>query len=564
MNIIENYKSIMTDKYSMFYGRATRSEFWYFILVNILILLFLFIPINLLPSEHAFIAEVILVLYLLGVFIPGMAVSTRRLHDTGRSGWWLLLYLIPYIGVLALFFMFISEGDLFPNSYGNPQRIDDIIRRMGSEESHNFYNSKSKAEDVTAPSLDTSQLEIESKSPDVIEEVRPEVKSPSLPEGIKSIGKSMFSNNKDLTEIEIPASVIEIEDCAFYGCNKLKKIIFLGNEVKRIGNEVFQNCESLSAIVIPEGVEELGDWVFNGCSSLTSALFPNSVKKIGVSTFYNCCNLEEVLLPSNLKDISEDMFNGCSSLKTIQIPQTVTYIGNNAFVNCTSLDNIDIPDSVTELGFAVFHGCENLKEIKLSKNIRSLSNSLFACCSSLSYINIPSSVTEFGSCIFLRCSSLKTFTIPVQIKTIKSNPFQMMNLRELVCESPEFKVIGNALYDKDVARIISCFRAEKDFKLPDSVTCVGDYAFAYNWLLEKVECPTDIKKIGDHAFYMCNSLKEININPADVTIGREAFAGCYNLKIKGIETGYEPTEDDVDWAIMELESYNDIYHDLDF
>ena len=550
----------MTNKYSMFYGRASRSEFWYFILANALFLLFLLITINLLPSEPAFLVEVILALFLLGIFIPGMAVSTRRLHDTGRSGWWLLLYLIPYIGVLALFFMFISEGDFFPNSYGNPQRIDDIIRRMGEkEESHNSINCNSNQEDVKAPSLDNSEVKIERKSSEVIEIKRPEVKSPSLPEGIKSLGKSMFSNNKEITEIVIPASVTEIEDCAFYGCTKLKKIIFLGHEIKRIGNSAFQNCESLLTIVIPEGVEELGEEVFAECSSLSSAFFPNSVKRIGESTFYSCCKLSEVLLPNNLEIIGEDMFNGCSILKTIQIPQTVTEIGNKAFMDCKSLDNIVIPDSVTKLGFAVFHGCENLKEIKLSENITSLSNSLFAVCSSLSYVDIPPSVTAFGHSVFWGCRSLKAFTIPAQIKTIGSNPFQLMILRELVCESPEFIVIGNALYDKNVTRIISCFRAGKEFKLPDSVTNIGDYAFAYR-KVEKIECPKGLKEIGDHAFYMCGFLKEININPSEVTIGREAFAGCSEMKKEGIITGFEITEDDVDWVMMELESQQESYN----
>lgn len=558
MNIIENYKSIMTNKYSMFYGRADRMEFWYFILANVPFLIFLYISIFLLPSELAFIAELILVLYLLAVFIPGMAVSTRRLHDIGRSGWWLLIILLPYVGVLALFFMFISEGDFLANSYGNPRRIDDIIRRKkGETDAYNLSYNTSNLQVEKKSSMDTSQVDVGNKSSTVVELKRQEVKSSILPEGIKSLGKSMFSYNKELTEIRIPASVTEIDDRAFIGCTNLKKIIFLGDKVKRIGNSVFQDCESLSTILIPEGVEEIGDSVFDGCSSLSSAFFPNSVKKIGDSTFYNCSKLVEVILPNCLITIDEDMFNGCSLLKSIKIPSEVTFIGNKAFKDCLSLENIVIPDSVTKLGFAVFAGCKNLRGIQLSKNITSLSNSLFSECSSLSYIDIPSSVTTFGHSVFFRCKNLKTFTIPAQIKTIESNPFQMVHLDNLVCESPYFKVVGNALYDKDVSRIISYFQDNSYFKLPDSVTYIGDFAFAYKCLLEKIVCPKGLKKIGNGAFYMCNSLKDINIDPRNITIGRDAFAGCSEMKKEGINTGYEITEDDVDWAMMELKSQQD-------
>ena len=106
MNVIDNYKSIMTTKYSRFYGRASRSEFWKFILANFILLLIIATPVSFLSSDIAFLIELIMALYLLVIFIPGMALSTRRLHDINRSGWWLLLYLIPYLGAIALFFMF--------------------------------------------------------------------------------------------------------------------------------------------------------------------------------------------------------------------------------------------------------------------------------------------------------------------------------------------------------------------------------------------------------------------------------------------------------------------------
>jgi len=106
-------------KYAEFNGRARRMEYWMFTLFNIIIAVVL-------NSLVAVIGESILmalpVLYSLFVFIPGIAVTVRRLHDTGRSGWWILIVFVPIIGGLVLLFFMIIEGEAGDNAYGpNPK-----------------------------------------------------------------------------------------------------------------------------------------------------------------------------------------------------------------------------------------------------------------------------------------------------------------------------------------------------------------------------------------------------------------------------------------------------------
>lgn len=99
-------------KYADFSGRARRKEYWFFILWYMIILLGLAIidvmtiGAGLLPG-----------LYGLALLIPNLAVAARRLHDTGRTGWWLLIGLVPLIGLVLLVFMFLDSqpGD---NEYG--------------------------------------------------------------------------------------------------------------------------------------------------------------------------------------------------------------------------------------------------------------------------------------------------------------------------------------------------------------------------------------------------------------------------------------------------------------
>lgn len=105
-------------KYAVFTGRARRKEYWYFVLFNFLIALVLgFIDglLGLHAEGSGF--GVLGGLYSLAVFVPSLAVGVRRLHDTGRSGWWLLIGFIPLIGALVLLFFMISDSQPGQNQY---------------------------------------------------------------------------------------------------------------------------------------------------------------------------------------------------------------------------------------------------------------------------------------------------------------------------------------------------------------------------------------------------------------------------------------------------------------
>ena len=129
MNLIESVKHCYKN-YSNFKGRATRSEFWYFYL-------FFYLTIFLLALISGIIKEgevmfVIGVIFVLGSLIPFAAVTARRLHDVGKSGWWQVLGAIPYvniIGVIVLIFWWCSEGEKKKNFYGPPIKINGRKRK---------------------------------------------------------------------------------------------------------------------------------------------------------------------------------------------------------------------------------------------------------------------------------------------------------------------------------------------------------------------------------------------------------------------------------------------------
>lgn len=107
------------SKYATFSGRATRSEFWFFTLFYSLVILATFWITILLDSElFAYIAVAIW----LALFLPSISALVRRLHDTGKSGWWYWLSLVPFGGIVVVVFL-CQPSELSANKYGSAPRI---------------------------------------------------------------------------------------------------------------------------------------------------------------------------------------------------------------------------------------------------------------------------------------------------------------------------------------------------------------------------------------------------------------------------------------------------------
>lgn len=117
----QHYMGVLR-KYAVFEGRASRSEYWYFTLMNVIIGFVLGLIGSILTLEE--VTGALSVIYMLAVIIPSLAVSIRRLHDTDRSGWWLLIGLIPLIGPIVLLVFFVLDSTPGDNRFGqNPKGV---------------------------------------------------------------------------------------------------------------------------------------------------------------------------------------------------------------------------------------------------------------------------------------------------------------------------------------------------------------------------------------------------------------------------------------------------------
>ena len=133
--MIEWYKKVVFENYANFNGRARRSEYWYYTLATILISVILRI-LEYVCGLTFGIGELGILrgVYSLAVFIPGLAVMIRRLHDVGKSGWFLFILIIPLVGVIWLFIVLCTEGDDGTNEYGSdPKDEFDEMDEIGKE-----------------------------------------------------------------------------------------------------------------------------------------------------------------------------------------------------------------------------------------------------------------------------------------------------------------------------------------------------------------------------------------------------------------------------------------------
>jgi uncharacterized membrane protein YhaH (DUF805 family) len=107
-----NWYVDVLKNYVGFSGRARRQEYWMYFLFNIIAVVVLTI------IDAVIKTSILVILYYLAVLLPTLAVGFRRLHDTGRSAWWLLLGIIPLIGSIIIIVFLASEGDAGENKYG--------------------------------------------------------------------------------------------------------------------------------------------------------------------------------------------------------------------------------------------------------------------------------------------------------------------------------------------------------------------------------------------------------------------------------------------------------------
>lgn len=268
--------------------------------------------------------------------------------------------------------------------------------------------------------------------------------------------------------------------------------------VTKIGASCFDINSSegmrINSVVISEGITEIENRAFEGLSQVVSITLPQSLQKIGF-----------------------EAFRACTQLASIEIPYGVTAIERYTFEACKSLVEIDIPDSVTSIGTSAFRECTSLVRVKLPSRLDSIEESAFGNCNMLSDVVMPVSCptinsetyNEYGA--FNGCSSLTSITLPEDLVHIGKGTFEKTGLVSI--------------------------------NIPDSVTSIGDDAFASCVDLNNVKLPQNGVDLGARVFLNCTSLKSIVIPSGTLSIPTASFEGCSSLKSVSLPEGITAIDD---------------------
>lgn len=331
-----------------------------------------------------------------------------------------------------------------------------------------------------------------------------------------------------LTEYEIPASVTEISDYAFYDAAKLSEISFADNSrLTAIGYRAFDNCSELAEIVLPETVEYIGYGAFESCSSLTSIHIPDAVTALNSSTFSYCTSLESIT------------FGDDSRLSVIDV---------NAISSCNALEEITIPARVKSFSsdrHNPFDGCQGLKAVKVDED-----NRYFTAEDGVLYSYDKQTVYCYP-----RAKEAASYTAPVELTTVAYNAFASnANLTEITLYD-NITYIGYYAFN-------NCGYYNDASNWENGMLYIGKYLVATNDYShdEITDVPADctIKEgtilTAYDTFWNCYNMETLTIPDSLLYLYSDLLYDCDNLKT--IYYGGSPTE----WLDLKARSNYDNYY----
>ena len=319
--------------------------------------------------------------------------------------------------------------------------------------------------------------------------------------------------------------------CPYIKNSNLKTVVITSGT--SIGTAAFYNCYNLTSIIIPDSVTSIGDAAFSNCRSLTSITIPDSVTSIGTEAFYNCYNLTSIIIPDSVTSIGDRAFFECYRLveivnkSSLQLELGSSDYGNLAYYAKQIItDEADSKLSTTNDGFVFYNDnydvylisyIGNNVEIVIPNNATIINKNAFSSCTSLTSITIPDSVTFIDSSAFYNCTSLTSIVVDENNLVYDSRD----NCNAIINSS------NNEL-------IVSCLGTT----IPESVTSIGDYAFAWCTSLTNITIPGSVTSIGVSAFRGCTALTSIIIPDSVTFIDSSAFYDCENLIFNEYDNAY--------------------------
>lgn len=188
-----------------------------------------------------------------------------------------------------------------------------------------------------------------------------------------------------------------------------------------------------------------------------------------------------------------------------------TAIGDNAFLSCDNLTACDFPSTLTKIGDMAFAHCALTGSVSFSYGLTTLGSEAFNNCTQITDFYLPATLTDIGTGAFAHCTGITYFA--------GNN------------DNPNYTIAGDVLFNKDktVLMYYPAAHSRTSYTVPQSVTEIGDFAFADCKGLTSVTIPNSVKSIGDFAFGNCIGLTSVTIPNSVTNIGNYAFERCTGL-----------------------------------
>ncbi|MBE6696690.1 MAG: hypothetical protein E7587_09610 [Ruminococcaceae bacterium] len=401
---------------------------------------------------------------------------------------------------------------------------------------------------------------------------RSKIKTIIIADEITSIGNYAFFECFSLASIEIPSSVTSIGYSAFERCSLLTNIE-IPFSVTNIANRAFAGCSSLETFTVEEGntkyhsegnclIETNSKALIAGCKN---SIIPTdgSVTSIRHAAFERCYSLTEIEIPSSVTNIGNRAFAGCRSLESLTVEEgntvyhsknnciidtstktliagcknsiipsdgSVTSLGTNALAWCYGLTSVEIPSSVTSFGRNAFYASTNLKSITVDSN-------------NPNFMSIDGNLYSKDGTVLIQYATGKTetsFEIPHGVKTVGCGAFLCnRSLDTIIIPDSVISIDQDAFRETLITSIA----------IPNGVTSIGNYEFAYCRGLTNVEFPSSVTSIGNYVFLNCSSLTRLTLlSETPATLGSSALSGSAIEAIYVPASAVDSYKSHADWA----------------
>ncbi len=395
----------------------------------------------------------------------------------------------------------------------------------------------------------------------------------TLPSTVKHIGSYAFANCTAIKKFVFPRDLEELGENVFSASWGLLEIdVESGNTHFKVQDNMLFDYDMSKVLLcpsgqrdpveIPDSVTEIGDFAFFYCDDLVDYTLPTNLQRIGKRAFA-FSGIKEIDIPNSVTELGEEAFASCYDLERVTFGSGLSTIPVYAFDQCYHLTTVDIPGNIQTIENSAFWGCSGLTSVTFKEGLKEIQDSAFYFSNSagggdddygysydsgntpgLKTVTFPNSLETLGRNVFANQSALTSVTFGTGLKNVSTEAFSSTGL--VVINVPDeneyFSYSNNILYNKNKTEIyLGLDTLTGTLTMPNTVTKIGDYAFYHLNNITGIVLSNQLEEIGSGAFAYTKA-QEISF-PASLRLIKDGAFYMGSLKSVTFEEGVQEIQD---------------------